>query len=501
MGRALASIIEQVNDAKRPEGIAALLDPDAHELPPEADVRALLESAELDVDTVIATARGDGDIFEGDEVQDEPLQAATVHLVEAVGTGEPVAGGALTRRYKAVVIRPGRARGTGRRYYAPKMLEANAPNFGGVNVYFNHEDLARIMQRGHGSRDPRDVAGRLQEATWWDPTYTEPDDKKHKRKPGAVMGHVDLLVEAADRVDALPNAFALSICMDSTRVRVGRTDDGDLAPLVEGIVPQSGSLDLITAGSDGAGGKLLERLREAAETRYGSAHADLTTIDDAKLIEAARLRPAVLAALREDPAPPNPEEDDVIDSAKLVEAVQGDPNVAAQLAEALAGTPAFDRLVEAKVADREDMIREDARAESDRALDLRDMRDEARRLIEARAAGNGGILTPAFTSDLLERYTLRDGHPSPALDVYDELGEGGAVKKAAIDRLRESVEVDIKREENKLRESQPTRVRDLAPPPPDPGDGGDPPKDPPPKDPMAERLGLDAAKVREYQGV
>jgi hypothetical protein len=501
MGRALASIVEQVDAAKRTDALAPLLDPDAHEMPPEPDVRTLLEAADLDADAAIAAARGDGDIFEGDEVADEPLQAATVRLVVAVGAGYPVAGAQLTRRYKAVIIRPGRAKGAGRRYYGRRMLEANAGNFGGVNVYFNHEDLATIMRRGHGSRDPRDVAGRLQESTWWESSYTEPDDAKHGRKAGAVMGHVDLLVEAADRVDALPDAFALSICMESPRIRVGRTDEGDLAPLVEGIVPQSGSVDLITAGADGAGGRLLARLREAAESRYGSANVDLGAIDDTRLIEAARARPDVLAALRQDHhPPPDPEDDDVTDPAKLIEAVQGDADVAAKLAEALAGTPAFDRLVEAKVADREEEIREDAKADSDRALALRDFRDEATRLIEARSAGKGGILTPAYVEDLRERYTLRDGTPAPALDVYDELDDQGAVRKPALERLREAVEADVKREEAKLRESQPTRVRDLAAPAPTTGDdGGEPP--PPAKriDPMAERLGLDADKVRAYQ--
>lgn len=495
MGRALAALLEQVDESKRTPALAALLDADTHELPPEADVRVLLEAVGVDADTALAAARGDGDLFEGDELEASQLQAAGAVLLEAVGDGARPG----TRRYNAVVIRPGRAKGTGRRYYSPKMLESNAPNFGGVTCYFNHDDLPKLLARGHGSRDPRDVCGYLQPDTSWNATYTEPDDAKNARKPGAVMGQVDLLVEAADRVDALPQAFALSICMDPTRVRVQRTDDGELAPCVEGIVPQSGSLDLIT-GEAGAGGRLLERLREAAEARYGSANADLSTVADEILIEAARARPDVLEALRQDPDPPPDPEDDDVDVGKLVEAVQTDTDAAARLAEALAGTPVFQTLVEAAVADREDDIREDARAESRRDLDLRDMRDEAHRLIEARALGHGGVLTPAFVEDLRARYTLRDGRfPTPALDVHPELDDAGAVKKSALDRLREAVGVDITREEAKLREANPTLVRDL--PPPAPGnDGGDPPPPPEkPKDPMAERLGLDSDRVRDYQ--
>ena len=504
MGRALAELLQQVPEAKRPAG--PLLDHDTTELPPEADVRALLESAELDVDAAISAARADGDVFEGDELPAETLQTTAPKLLEAVGAGAQKG----TRRYPAVVIRPGRAKGTGRRYYSPKMLEANAANFGGVTCYFNHEDLAKLMQRGHGSRDPRDVCGWLQEGTWWDPRYTEPDDAAKGRLPGAVMGHVDLLVEAADRVDALPQAFSLSICMDPTRVAVGRTDSGELAPCVEGIVPKSGSLDLIT-GEAGAGGKLLERLRESAETRYGSANADLT---DERLIEAARARPDVLAVLREPaPQPDPPEEDDVTDIGKLVEAVQADPNAATKLVEALAETPAFSTLIEARVeaevSDRVEDARDEARAEGLRDLALRDMRDEAHRLIEAAAHTAGGILTPAYVDDLKERFTLREGQPSAALDLYDQLGEQGEVVKPAIERLRESVTLDIQREERKLRESSPTFIRDLAAPLVESaggtgGDGsgggsGDPPA--PPADPMADRLGLDTSKVREYQGV
>jgi len=510
MGRALAELLEQTDEAKRTDAHAALLDHDATELPPEADVRALLEAAEVDADAAITAARADGDVFEGDELAADTLQAATPKLLEAVGAGASTG----TRRYRAVVIRPGRAKGTGRRFYAPKMLEANAGNFGGVTCYFNHENLSTIMQRGHGSRDPRDVCGWLQESTWWDPTYTEPDDAAKGRLPGAVLGHTDLLVEAADRVDALPQAFSLSICMDPTAVKVGRTETGELAPCVEGIVPKSGSLDLIT-GEAGAGGRLLERLREAAETRYRSANADLDDISDVALVEAARARPDVLAALRQ-PDPPKPsdlEDDEVSDLTTLIEAAESDPDAAQRLAEVLAGTPAITSLVEAQVAEREDDIRADARAEGQRDLAVRDMRDEAHRLIEAASHNGGGILTPAYVDDLRERYTLRDGQPSAALDLYDQLDGSGAVTKSAIDRLRESVAADIEREEKKLRESQPTWIRDVAAPAPsveaaaagdgdtggNNGGGGDPPAAP--ADPMAERLGMDTATVRKHQGV
>lgn len=501
MGRALAELLtEQVpeSEQRRRVALADMLNPDTTGLPPEADVRALLEAATVDADAAIAAARADGDVFDGDELPAETLQAATPVLLEAIGAGDAKG----TRRYKSVVIRPGRAKGTGRRFYSPKMLEANAGNFGGVTCFFNHEDLAKIMQRGHGSRDPRDVCGWLQESTWWDPAYAEPDDAKQGRLQGAVMGHVDLLVEAADRVDALPQAFSLSVCMDPTRIRVGRTPSGEMAPLVEGVVPKSGSLDLIT-GEAGAGGKLLQRLRESAEARYRFANADLAEISDDMLVEAARARPDVLAELRREDPPPDPEDEDV-DLTKLVEAVTSDPAAAEQLAEALAGTPTITRLVESAVAEREDDIRADARAEGQRDLALRDLRDDAHTLIEAAGHNRGGILTPAYTDYLRERYTIRDGVPSVALDVHDQLDGDGAVVKTARERLLEAVALDIQTEQNKLRESAPTHIRGLGAPAPTGGSGdgggdGDPPDQP--ADAMSSRLDMDPAKVRQYQGV
>jgi hypothetical protein len=470
------------------------------ELPPEATVRSLLEAAQVeDLDQAITDARADGDVFEGDEIAtgEEVQIAAGGRLVEAVGKGETPG----TTRYQVVVARPGRAQGHGRRYYSQRMLEANAPNFGGQPMFWNHEDLDVILKRGHGSRDPRDLCGWLQEATWYDPTFTEPDDKKEGRLTGAVMGHADVDDGANSLLKKFPKALGLSINMDSTKIRVGRTEEGELAPLVEGVIKGSGSLDVIT-GKAGAGGKVLERLRESAERRYGSGHADLAALDDDRLIEAVRQRPAVLDRLRE-ADPDHSQEDRVseITGAKLIEAVQGE-GVADQLVEALAGTPSFDRVVEAKVQEREDSIRDDARAEGRRELDLRDMRDEADRHIEARSRERGGILTPTFVEDLRGRYELRTGGvPSAALDLHDELNDDGSVKRPAIERLREAVDLDIKREEAKLREAAPTLVRDLAPPEPELDDEGNPKDPPPPKDPLAEELGLDAAKVREHQGV
>lgn len=519
MGRALAGILEQVPDTERaPLDEAGLLDPENTGLPAETEVRRLVEAAGADADAAIAAARGDGDLFEGDELEAGEEQVIGGRLVEAVGAGATTG----TKRYKVAVIRPGRAAGVGRRYYPARMLEAQAANFGGQPMFWNHEDLDVILKRGHGSRDPRDLCGWLQEGTWWDPDYSEPDDAKHGRRKGAVMGHTDVNTAAAELLDTFPQALAVSINMDSTKVKVGRSDEGQLAPLVEGVVKGSGSLDLIT-GKAGAGGKVLERLRESAELRYRPAHEDLADLDDERLLEAVAARPQLVERIVADPPkPPDPEEPvsghaDTPDTGRLVEAVLADDTARTRLVEAIFQTPEAQRIVEARVteqlAEREDEIRAEATAESQRILDLRDLRDDAHRLIESHELLGR---FPSFVEDLKSRYVLRDGrHPSPALDVHDELGEDGTVRKPARERLVEAVNADIEREVAKLREARPTVTGRTGGAVPDrlvearEGETEEQRRErearereaAKPKDRIAEGIGLDSEKVREYQGV
>jgi hypothetical protein len=269
------------------------------------------------------------------------------------------------------------------------------------------------------------------------------------------MGHGDLLVEAADLAETLPKAVALSVNMDSTKVRMGKTPKGRTAPLVEGVVKGSGSLDLIT-GKAGAGGKVLQRLRESAEARYGSANGDLDTLDDDALVEAVRARPDLAQRLGIEPDPP-PEDQPVsgtLDHTKIIEAIGSDEAATTALVEALAGSPAFSRVIEAKVEEARDEGREEGKAETNRLLDLRDMRDEAHRLIEAHGRERGGILTPAYV-------TRVRGLGAPSA------GTGG-----------ENASGEPEKDEN-----------------------GEPIVEAEEKDPMAERLGLDTKQVRKHQGV
>lgn len=519
LGDAFAADEEARNRAAAAGGGMAVIDqlaaPEADEAP-ETDVfRRLVEAAGIDTDRALRAAQDDGMLFEGAEwTPDEPVREIMdgVRLIEAADQTGATPG---TRRYDVIVIRPGEGKGEGLRIYTQKMLRENAANFGGQPIFFNHEDLAKLIQRGHGSRDPRDLAGWLQEATRWDPNYTESEDDKNGWEKGAVRGTADFLVEAADFIDRLPSALALSINMAPTKLKAKRRrGDGKLGTLVEGVVKGSGSVDLIT-GEAGAGGKVLERLREAATARYAGAHdvlANALDNEDARqrLVEA--LAQPVAAAIG---APP-PTEDPVTDidvskltpeeRAKLVHDVLNTDEARDVLVEALAGSDQIDRLVEAKVEEAREQGRQEADDANNRVLDLRDFRDEAVRLIESSSRERGGILVPSAVEDLKGRFMLRDGrNPTPALDVQaGKLADGS--DGTALEVLVEAVTAAIKMEETKLREAAPTRVRGLGPGEPDPleAGGGDDPAggggDRKPHDPMADSLGLDPAKVAANRG-
>lgn len=497
------------------ETITRLLEAEATDAPAEDIFRRLVEAAGVDVDRAVIAANDDGMIFEGAEwTSDEPV--SEIHEARLVEAADQTGATPGTRRYDVVVIRPGEGQGIGMRIYTQKMLRENAANFGGQPIFFNHESLEDMLKRGHGSRDPRDLAGYLQESTTWDPDYTEPDDAAKGWEKGAVKGTAEFLVEAADYVDRLPKAVKLSINMAPTKLRAKRRKrDKKLGTLVEGVVKGSGSLDLIT-GEAGAGGRVLDRLREAAMARYSGANDVLAAALDngdalGRLVEA--LAPELAKRLGHQP-PPDPEDEvthidlDKLsdeDRARLVEAVFTSPASEERLVEALSGSETFNRLVEAQVQERTAAIREDTTAESDRREQLRDFRDEAHRLIEASAltAPGPGILVPSAIEDLKMRFNLReDRTPTAELDIYDRLNEASVVETPAIDVLREQAAAAIEREQVKLREAAPTRVRGLGPAAPDPAHPPDPanPETPAaPEDPLASSLGLDPAQVAKHR--
>lgn len=108
---------------------------------------------------------------------------------------------------------------------------------------------------------------------------------------------------------------------------------------------------------------------------------------------------------------------------------------------------------EAKMDEERPLMRAEEQARHQRETQLRDMRDEAHRLIgESR-------LPETWQEGLCERYKLVEGKPTDDLDQVDVVDDEGEVTKPAIEALRESVEESIKAEQRRLAEVAPTRVR------------------------------------------
>jgi hypothetical protein len=114
-------------------------------------------------------------------------------------------------------------------------------------------------------------------------------------------------------------------------------------------------------------------------------------------------------------------------------------------------------LVEAKLEEERGSIRADAKADVDRAFQLASFERTAHSLIAE------SKLPESWQADLRARFSLVENAPTDGLDVKDDVAEDGTVAKPALDKLRESVEAEITKERERLREASATRVRSSAP--------------------------------------
>lgn len=143
----------------------------------------------------------------------------------------------------------------------------------------------------------------------------------------------------------------------------------------------------------------------------------------------------------------------------LREALSEHPEV---LVEALQGTnlqEVIDARVESALAEERKLAEAERDAVVSRRLELRDMRDEAHRLIN-----EAKFLPESWRAGLCSRYQISEAHrPTADLDLVDEVDASGHTTKSAMTRLRESVEQAVKSERDKLAEVAPTRVRGQGP--------------------------------------
>lgn len=387
--------------------------------------------------------------------------------------------------YKVHIIRPGVGRGRGRHLYEASMLERHAGVFKGWKMYLNHLSPEARKAAGGLPRNFEHLGGSIKES-WWDPTV--PGDDRFDS--GAVVGIAKPVGMAKQILADDPEIAEVSISAHATGVKPVR-HKGEKVLLVEGI-HADGSVDWVTQA--GAGGKVVgiaEALIE--EARLGDSPTDLLEwLDDDAIADYVRTqRPELAEALgladdetdetdadatettpppAADPSLPR-EADDQTTAEEATSAEGGDDMgefTPEMLREALAD-PETKEVLKAILAEdsearlqeqaeefesRAELIRAEARADADRAIQLTRLEAEAARMIDE------AKLPERWGKDLKAQYELDEsGFPAPALDVVDEVDEDGNVTKRAMEVLRESVEADLTRQRELLAEVLPTRVR------------------------------------------
>lgn len=399
------------------------------------------------------------------------------------------------------LIRPCVGRGKGRHVYEAKMLQENAHVFGGWRMFVDHDTDAERKARGGLPRSVKDLGGVVLES-YWDANV--PAEGRFGQ--GAVIGKVRAIDAVAELVKLHPSLVESSINAKATSVRPVQRE-GARAWLVEGIEP-TGTVDWVTEG--GAGGKVVSLLEAAVGGSPEEQEAALfeAMTDDEVREHLQATRPGVLLVV-EEAAKPKPAdgggEDDPEYQAhvdrytksgmspdmakraakakcaakKAVEAAD-EPEVPAvepteipseggdvakvtaeELKEAIVSDPEIGQfisdLVEARVGEARSEIETTARAQAyadtDRVIEVRDLRDAAHAQIrEAR-------LPAAFEERALQEFAIVEGVATPKLDVYEDVDDDtGEVTKPATEILREAVEGVIQEQRTLVASLKPTRV-------------------------------------------
>lgn len=358
------------------------------------------------------------------------------------------------------IIRPGVGEGRGTRYYAPEMLAENADVFTGARMFRNHLTDKQRRELDGLPRPIEHLAGRIVES-WWDGDV--PADDRFEQ--GGVYARVKPTKFIREALDDDPDLFDTSISALATTIRPGHKFGRKVA-IVEGIRRKPISVDWVTEG--GAGGRAL---REAADQE----EAVLESMSNTELEEyLAEERPELLEALREhregdggDESHDRRQEEDVpeaITPEALREALQTDEGraILSELVEEVApSTDGYvkadevESLVESRMAERADLIRIDARGDLERQIELRDMRDDARVLVEA------AKVHPRLAARITERFSLSEtGEPTAELAaISSDFDEEGNLVKPAKAKLVEAVESEIADAKAIMGDIRPTRVR------------------------------------------
>lgn len=391
------------------------------------------------------------------------IREATVSLVEAPGGGPIDEDGNVTIQ----IIRPSIGKGRGKHYYGPDMLRENAQKFTGWKMYVNHLSPEARRKAGGLPRDVADLGGRIIES-WWDPTVPPTD----RFEQGAVVGKARPTPFIRELIANDPEIVEASISTNATGVKQG-TVKGQKVWVVEGI-QDTGSVDWVTEA--GAGGRVVSLMEAAMEAQ--EVETALASLSDDELLAHLRAERPQLAEALAKPASESEEDHmgeispevltEALESPEaktLIESVLTEslPEILKEtlketLQESLA--EALPPLVEEAITGERDLIRAEARADADRQIALRDMRDEAHSLIDAASKRGSRLAWPeTLVTEAKSKFALTESGPTPGLDVIDEIGEDGEVVKSAREVLREAVQGEIKRQTDILAEIRPTRVR------------------------------------------
>jgi hypothetical protein len=417
------------------------------------------------------------------------LQEAVVrHIAETRDLGAKRADGLIP----LVVIRPGIGKGKGKHLYEARMLQeaVTQGRFTNWKMYVDHQSPEAKKKSGGLPRSMHDLGGFIKES-WWDPSYSTPQDTANGHSAGGVLGLAKPTRFMRALIEDIPEAIGASISASATAVRPVSVG-GQQVWLVEGIQPR-GSVDWVTEA--GAGGKVIslmesleeswsdeleeselmasmtdDELREWLETERPDLVLSLAEADDGDTQLAAlttkylskfngNKEMALLEARRviAEAVSTDDEGDEDMTPQALAEALSTEEGQAAvaPIVEALfvkLVAPKLGELIEAAIEDERELMQAEANASAERKLQVRDLRDLAHKLIrESR-------LPEAFQVPLLKKYDLTEGRPTPALDVLD-IREGAAVVKTAEEVLREAVAEDISESRELLASARPTTVR------------------------------------------
>ncbi len=347
------------------------------------------------------------------------------------------------------LIRPCVGRGKGEHLYEANMLERDAGVFVGWKMYVDHQSDQARRAAGGLPRSLRDLGGRIIES-WWDPNV--PADEARGFGQGAVRGRSRPTPFVRDLVEHDPEIVELSINASATGVRP-TTRNGKRVWLVEGIRPRPGTVDWVTEA--GAGGRVAHIMEASYTSPEEEEAALLDTMTDSELQGYLReQRPGLLESLDSGDGDGDAQEGTMeITPELLSEALDSDEG--RRMILSVVHEYAQDEIaaiVEAAVTDERDLLRAEARADADRQIMLRDLRDHAHGLIEA------AKLPERFASQSKSKFDLTENGPTASLDVIPEIDDDGNVTKSERDLLTEAVQDEIGAQRDLIAAVRPTRV-------------------------------------------